>query len=339
MNVAIFAYSRQGCKTAQRIFSFFAEDHVRAFTVERLLLPGFQVIGKPEKDFYGNCFTWADAMIFVGACGIAVRQIAPHIRDKRTDPATVVIDELAGFVIPLLAGHIGGANDLARRLAAYLGAIATITTATDINRRFSVDTWATKHGFIIDRMDLAKTVSATILERDVAFCCDFSVATAYPNGLVCQNSGDVGIYIGYYKKKPFQQTLRIIPPILHLGIGCRRGVSAAAIAYAVEQTLERHAIDIRGVKQVASIQLKADEQGLLEYCRQNGLPLAFYSKEQLLQIQGDFSSSPFVHSITGVDTVCERAAMVGAADLIVAKTAIQGVTIAIAAENLEVYFE
>ncbi|MCR4963752.1 MAG: cobalamin biosynthesis protein [Firmicutes bacterium] len=338
MKVAVFAYSRQGCKTARRIFSYFAEDTLRGYTVERLAEPGFQPVGKPEKDFYGNCFAWADALIFVGACGIAVRQIAPHIRDKRTDPAVVAIDELARFVIPLLAGHIGGANDLSLALAAHLGATAAVTTATDINGRFAVDAWAAKHGYIIDRMDRAKAVSAAILEKDVAFCSDFPVATAYPNGVVAGDSGEVGIYLGYRRREPFRQTLRLIPPVLHIGIGCRRGASAETIAQAVEQTLEQHAIDIRGVRQAASIDLKAGEQGLLDYCRQKGWPLTFYSAEQLRQVEGSFSSSAFVQTVAGVDTVCERAAMVDAGRLIVPKTAMQGVTVAIAAENMEVYF-
>ena len=90
-----------------------------------------------------------DALIFVGAAGIAVREIAPYVRDKRTDPAVLGLDERANFVIPLLSGHIGGANALARRLAAALGATAVVTTATDVNGKFSVDTGCNRESILV----------------------------------------------------------------------------------------------------------------------------------------------------------------------------------------------
>ena len=89
-------------------------------------------------------FAQSDAIVFVGAVGIAVRAIAPHCRSKATDPAVVVLDECGRFAIPLLSGHLGGANDLARRLAKAYGAVPVITTATDANGVFAVDEWA-KH--------------------------------------------------------------------------------------------------------------------------------------------------------------------------------------------------
>ena len=139
MNIAIFAYSRTGCKTARRICMALPEAETLCYAVPRLAEPGFLPL---EKAVYGAAFSEMDALIFVGAAGIAVREIAPHVRDKRTDPAVLGLDERANFVIPLLSGHIGGANALARRLAAALGATAVVTTATDVNGKFSVDTWA-----------------------------------------------------------------------------------------------------------------------------------------------------------------------------------------------------
>lgn len=338
MKIALFAYSRQGCRTARAVMPLFSQDAIRAHTMERFEEQGFDPIHRPAKPFYEGLFSWADAFIFIGSCGIAVREIAPHVRDKRTDPSVVCIDELGNFVIPLLSGHIGGANEMALRIADYLGATPVITTATDINNRFSVDAWAARNDFVIDNIHRAKTVSAAILERDIPLSCDFAIKTNLPNGIVLGDCGELGVCISYLKRTPFEQTLRLIPKILHIGIGCRRGSSASAIHAAVKNVLEQNGLDSKGLKCVASIDLKADEAGLLKYCKDNGLTPIFYSSAELLEIPGDFTPSAFVQSVTGVDNVCERAALRGADKLIVKKTALNGVTVAVAAEKLEVRF-
>lgn len=340
MKIALFAYSRQGCRTGRSIRSCFPSETVRAYTAERLAEEDYLVIPKSRAEsFYGEQFNWADAMIFVGSCGIAVREIAPHIRDKRTDPAVLCTDELGKFVISLLSGHIGGANALALQVAEVLGATPVITTATDINRKFSVDAWAARNGFLIENMQRAKAVSAAILERTIPLFSDFPVVTNYPNGVEPEKEGELGICLSYQKKEPFSQTLRLIPKILHLGIGCRRGTTEQTIHRAVSAVLKEHNIDHRAIKCVASIDIKAEEAGILRYCIDNSLPAVFYSAAQLREVSGAFTSSAFVQSITGVDNVCERAALKEAAELIVKKTAIDGVTVAIAAEKLEVSFE
>lgn len=338
MKIALVAYSRQGCRTARVIMSLFSQDDIRAHTMERFEEAGFAPILRPAKPFYGELFSWADAMIFVGSCGIAVREIAPHVHDKRTDPAIVCIDELGRFVIPLLSGHIGGSNDMALIIANHINATPVITTATDINNRFSVDAWAARNGFVIDNIHRAKTVSAAILERDIPLSCDFPIATNLPNGVVLGNSGDLGISVSYLKRNPFEKTLRLIPRILHIGIGCRRGTSASAIHEAVKEVLEQNKLDHKAIKCIASIDLKADEEGLLKYCEDHGLTPSFYSSAELLEVPGEFTPSAFVQSVTGVDNVCERAALKGANKLIVKKTALNGVTVAVAAEKLEVRF-
>ncbi len=342
MRLAVFAFSRRGQATAERIVRALSGEETvcAAYTPERLAGGGFAPIPKPSGAFYGGLFQSRDALVFVGAAGIAVRAIAPHVRSKTTDPAVVCVDELGHFVIPLLSGHIGGANALAERLAETLGAVCAVTTATDVNRRFSVDRWAAEQGYVIDDMRAAKTVSAAILEGDVPLCSALPLGTALPAGVVPGASGAAGIYIGWEKRAPFAVTLRLIPRVLCLGLGCRRGTEAGVIDAAVSAVLEENSIDPRAVRTAASIDLKAAETGLLTCCEARGWPLAFYTAAQLEAVSGHFTPSAFVRSVTGVDNVCERAALAGGAkQLIVKKTARTGVTVAVAAEQTEVRFD
>lgn len=338
MNIAVFAYSRQGCRTARRVAAHFAGHTVKAYTMERFAETDFLPIRRPAKDFFGPIFGTVDAMVFVGSTGIAVREIAPHVRDKATDPAVVSVDELGQFCIPLLSGHIGGANALALELANALGAIPVITTATDINKRFSVDAWAARNGYGISNLSRAKAVSAAILERDIPLRSDYPIRGELPAGVTLEGSADVGISIGATQKEPFEKTLRLVPPVLHLGLGCRRGTSKETIREAVDAVLKEHNLDRRAIKCAASIDLKLDEQGLLDFCREWNLPVRFYTPEELKALSGDFTSSAFVQNVTGVDNVCERAALIGAEKLIVKKTAGNGVTVALAEEHWEVQF-
>lgn len=338
MRVSLFAFSRRGMQTAEQVLSALRDDEIQLYAPERIASGKFLPIPAPAKDLYDEMFSISNAMVFIGAAGIAVRAVAPFVKSKLTDPAVLCIDEFGKFVIPLLSGHIGGANELAKRFSVILNAQAVITTATDINRRFAVDSWAVSHGFLIDDIRKAKEISAAILEQDIPVCSMLPIRGDLPNGLYLSGNGLLGIYIGWEKKQPFVNTLRLIPDNLHLGIGCRKGTDSAVIKQAVAAVLDENCIDPAALKCVASIELKKNEPGLLEFCNEKSLPVVFCSAEELRKIPGKFTRSSFVEKTTGVDNVCERAAMVGADRLIVRKTIINGVTIAVAAEIHEVNF-
>ena len=281
MKLAIFAYSRRGCALARRVLDALPDSEGACYTLARFEETGFLPIPQPSQPFYGELFNAMDALIFVGAAGIAVRSIAPHVRSKKTDPAVICLDELGTWVVPLLSGHIGGANALARTLAEALEAQCVLTTATDVNRRFSVDTWATENGYVLSSMAAAKAVSAAILEGDVPFLSSLPVLTDPAPGLTPGERGSVGIYIGWEKREPFQTTLRLVPRALHLGLGCRRGTAEEAIRAAVEGTLEQAGIDPAAICCAASIDLKKDEAGLLAFCEHRGWPIRFYTGQRL----------------------------------------------------------
>ena len=188
MRAALFAFSRGGCATARRILAALPEETWMCYTMPRFEEPGFLPL---DRAIYDVCFSSMDALIFVGACGIAVREIAPYVKSKKTDPAVVCIDEAGQFVIPLLSGHIGGANALAEKLAEKLDATAVVTTATDVRGKFAVDAWAARHGCAISDMGLAKAVSAAILEKDIPLCSQFSLP-APAGGYVCRGEWPAG---------------------------------------------------------------------------------------------------------------------------------------------------
>ena len=215
-------------------------------------------------------------------------------------------------------------------------------TATDVNGRFSADSWAAERGLYIGDLRAAKRFSAGILCRDLPLSSDFPLEGPLPPGVFVGSAGDLGLAISCRAKHPFDETLLLIPRILHLGIGCRRGAAAEAIDAAVRSSLEEAGLCPQAVCGAASIDLKRGEPGLIAWARASLLPLGFYSADELNAVPGEYSGSDFVKQTVGVDNVCERAAMRDAgegAQLIVKKTGLGGVTIAIAQEKWSACFE
>ena len=326
MNALIFAFTRRGIDTARRVREAVGGE----IRVPRRLEAGdCPAYAGSLSDCVGAGFD-RDALVFVGAAGIAVRAVAPFVSDKLSDPAVLCLDERGQFVVPLLSGHIGGANRLARQIASALGATPVITTATDVNGRFSVDAWASERGFAISDMALAKRVSAEILTREIPFCADGPVSGELPDGLVPGDSGPLGICASTRRLQPFDATLLLAPKALRVGIGCRRGTPREAIDARIEAVFAANGLNIEAVGAVATIDRKGDEPGLVDCCRDRGWPLKLYTAEQLEAVPGAFSDSEFVRAAVGVGNVCERAALAEGGRLVVPKTAGDGVTVAVA---------
>lgn len=329
---------KEGHDTEIAVKSRFAEKNKEAELKEDL------------KTWTEKRFRDKDALIFVGATGITVRTIAPFVRDKRQDPAVIVLDERGRFCIPLLSGHIGGANELAVWLSEQIQATPVITTATDVNRQFAVDVYAARNNMTLSNMTYAKEVSASLLSGyPVGFQSDFPVDGRLPAGLVwsgrlkTENPDEVTLGISIspsYQNKYFDHCLWLIPRCITLGIGCKKGVRLEQIEKLVDEVLKEQYLYPEALCQVATIDLKAEEPGLLEFCRKYGLSLITYTSAELKSVPGDFSSSGFVESVTGVDNVCERSAVLaGEGDLIVKKTCGDGVTCACVRKDWRIRFE
>lgn len=334
MKLACITFTAQGKKCAEDIFADLSGWEVT-------ISAGFGEGKVNFRTWTKQAFEQADAIVFVGASGIAVRAIAPHVESKTTDPAVLVIDEEGRWIIPLLSGHIGGANRLAKQLAELSGGAAVLTTATDVRGVWAVDEWASRRGIAIKNPRAIKTISARLLEgKQVRLYTDIAVEGSYP-ALVLQadNRSEADMVLSPYRQPDNSEVLRLIPACMHLGIGCRKGASADDIEKAFQQALGQSGIEEESIVGVFSIDLKKDEEGLLAFCENHGWTLTTYSAAVLEKVEGSVSHSDFVKEITGVDGVCERSALADADDLIYERHSFGALTIAIARKNISYQFE
>ena len=315
--------------------------------------------GKPPVrvgDWARDHFATDAVLFFIGAAGIAVRAIAPHVKDKKTDPAVIVLDERGQFAVPILSGHIGEANLFAQMAAALTGGQAVLTTATDVNDLFAVDVLAHRNALIISDMTKAKLFSAALLESREArlyipgeYADVITVKGDVPKEVLVLVRPDGGTE-AQLKDLPTAEIsprvpdadgyLQLIPRCLTVGVGCRRGKSKEEIGGFLKEVFEEAGLDLRAVSSLASIDLKKDEEGLIGLASDLKVPFETFSADSLQGIEGDFTPSAFVAETTGVDNVCERAAVAaGGARLLLKKTARDGVTIAVGIKPVEIVFD
>lgn len=282
------------------------------------------------KGWTAEHFAQDEALIFVGAVGIAVRAIAPYCRSKAADPAVVVVDEGGSFAVPLLSGHLGGANALARALAKACGAVPVITTATDVNGLFAVDLWAKAQNCAVLEPERIKHVSGALLAGQTVRCWSpWPVAGEAPAGVKKADAPEAADFA--LTLTPQGGALHLVPRIGVLGVGCRRGTTARQLEEAFAAFCAASGLSPAAVCAAASIDLKKDEPGLAAFCKAHGWPITFYPADELQAVPGQFTPSAFVAGVTGVDNVCERSAVkASGGTLLLPKTAGGGVTLALA---------
>ncbi|MCQ2962239.1 MAG: cobalt-precorrin 5A hydrolase [archaeon] len=307
MKVSIIAFTDNGMEIAYKLSNSLSESNDVDFTR----------CGKGALSTWTEeHFSTNDALIFIGAIGIALRAIAPYIKTKTKDPAVVVVDELGQFSIPILSGHIGGANELALQISKYLGSIPVITTATDINKVFAVDTWAKSQGLQILNPECIKLVSSKLLNGEsVHVKSDYPIQGNFPKNVYLNDLEDSRV--GYdviithkdLENECKNDALLLVPQIITVGIGCRKDISFEAIESSILNILESENYHILSINALASIDKKANEKGILEFAKKYDLPFNTYSAEELNSLEGDFTKSEFVKSVVEVDNVCERSAI------------------------------
>ena len=331
MTVRLLAFTQKGMELARRLAAELSGEAARCGE------------GCTLDAWTADAFANADALVYVGAAGIAVRAVAPYAGNKASDPAVVAVDECGRFAVPLLSGHLGGANRLARRIGAVCGALPVITTATDANGAFAVDEWAVRQGCCVLDVPRIKRVSAKILAGEKItmsvqtghLAVDETIPSeirlcAYPpvekvDVLIADNTEEI------FRKEAAELLLK--PKKYILGAGCKKGTDSVKLEAFLRKILEEQDIAIEQVAALASIDVKKEERCLLEFSEKYRIPFQTYPAQKLQTVYGTFHGSDFVKSQVGVDNVCERAAMKAAgADgrICRAKQAQDGMTVAIA---------
>lgn len=339
MKGAIFVFNEVGVSMAKIINEHLDFDIYSSSSVDDNT---YQKIPIGITSFAGELISMGyTAFIYISACGIAVRTMAPHIIDKATDPAVVVVDCHGKNVISLLSGHLGGANELTKLIATTINGQAIITTASDQMGILAVDMLAKKLDCHIDSMEKAKMITAMLVNRKkIAVLSDIPLSKEVSSrGLTMIKTMDEAIkfqgliIVSETRDIPWEiTTVKLTPKYYSLGIGCRRGVQYREIAACLKKFLDANEIDVSRIKKIATIPLKAKEQGIITLANEMDIPLQIVDLEKIVEVEHRFSGSEFVKATVGVKSVAQPCAYIssGRGKVVGGRFAENGVTLAVA---------
>ncbi len=358
--IAVVAITGRGVETALKIKEVLNNAGLSCivYAPKKYVQNGVIPLVKKIDEFVKDTYHEVDALVAVMATGITIRAVAPYLESKLTDPAVIGVDAAGKFVISLLAGHYGGANELARIIADGIGGTAVITTASDATGKQSVDELARILHLTIQNPESLVAVNSAIVngghlvvvligEVEISTnqigCYEVKKAENASQALEIINNYDAAILISAEPLTP--QVLRIdkfVKPftilktkLVVVGLGARKDSSAESIVEAVETSLELVHLSLASVNRFATVDIKRDSPAMLKAAEQLGKPLEFLSVDALRSLNHkDLSpDSKMVQEKIGVGGVCERAALIVAgknSKLILKKTKLNGVTVAVA---------
>ncbi|MBI5694347.1 MAG: cobalamin biosynthesis protein [Nitrospirae bacterium] len=354
MRPAVVAITKGGSELARRLQDAYPGG-VDLYLQKRFITKddaGARPVGNDLSALTGRLFRKYRSIAFIMAAGVVVRLIAPHLKDKTADPAVVVLDEGGRFVVSLLSGHIGGANALATELAGLIGAKAVITTASDVRGVPAVDTMAGLLGCAIEDMKAAKDVTAALVNGeevalyshiDLAYVAErlgplpdnLKLYTSIDDLLWADRAASVVITPNVLPEDELARLGRAVflrPKVLVVGMGCNRGTSQRELAGLVGRVFRARGLSPLSIRNIATIEDKRDEAGMLGFAARRGLPVTYYTKTKLSHGPTPSGRSEAVFRNMGVYGVCEPAALIsaGAKKLLVPKTKSKNTTVAVA---------
>ncbi|MFN4337031.1 MAG: cobalt-precorrin 5A hydrolase [Candidatus Nitrosocaldus sp.] len=332
--VAIVAITKHGIEIAGRLKDIMKEWDIYAPEKFRTSLDKSKVnwYSEPSATLIAKIFNSYDALICIFSLGAVIRMIAPYIRDKKSDPAVLVIDDTAKFVVSALSGHIGGANALARLVARILNATPVITTAADANETIAVDLLGSEFGWSIDKAtehNITMMSASMVNEEPIGIYQDAGEhhglwwsGRELPRNVRIFNSMDELYNSGL---KALIITDRLIdsrygellaravlyrPKSLIVGLGLHWDTSSDEIAKGIEHTFRDAMLSISSIRCIATLERGYEIIGLKEFSDNAKIPVEYYSKEQLASIQVP-NPSTLVERYEGTPSVAEAAALAG----------------------------
>ena len=352
MKLAIISFTENGIKLSQTVAKSLSGRKVTLYTkcsqytAEDLKV---QRVRESLQVWTAQRMAEGDALLFIGACGIAVRAIAPNLTDKLHDVPVLVMDEEGQYVIPILSGHVGGANELARELADLMDACPVITTATDVQKKFAVDLFAKRnHLEIMNKDGIAKVSAKALAGEQLTIAVRAKNIECYHPKFceVCEEDfteaenqllREASMHKQDQEACGVEQPLRLVPYVKDqpvdivvsemqdnknaliwlrprryvVGMGCRKNKASEELLAFYQETLEQAMVEPGEVYALASIDKKKDEPGLLAISERMRIPFFTYTAEELNRVGACVHSSEFVKAQVGVDNVCERAAFAG----------------------------
>lgn len=346
-DLAIFAVGRRGVRLAQRIRTQLGGEIFATKRVAGDAGPGLTAVPEGSlRKAVAAAFAERSSLVFIMPAGAAIRLIAPLLNDKRLDPAVVAVDEAGRHVISLLSSHLGGGNELARQVAAIIGAAPVITTTAEVTGGLALDLLAQQQGWRIDDASGLTRASGALLDGDPVACFQDAGDDAWwklapPNLTRLSHLEPIdaryqalvlisGRVVAFAGAVPPMAVFR--PPALVLGIGCVRGATAAELEELVLTALGDAGLTPLSVATLATIDAKRNEAGISELAARHGWPVKYFAPSELAAAPAPSGGSDYALAAVGTPAVCEPAALLaaGAAELLVPKTKSARATVAVA---------
>ncbi|MFT8340873.1 MAG: cobalt-precorrin 5A hydrolase [Clostridium beijerinckii] len=281
----------------------------------------------------------SEGIIFIASTGIAVRAIAPFLEGKDKDPGIVVVDLSCKYAINILSGHLGGGNELTYKVSEILNSMPIITTASDNLGLIAPDILAKENNLIIEDLKKAKYMAALLIDKKIIGIKDDYNIIKISNGYEkIQYLREDCIWITHclkssnneeLEKNDYSRILRLIKKDIVLGIGCRKGTTYEKLYDFVNANLIKYNLDIRAVSCIVSVDIKANEEGIIKLAERINCPFKTFSKDEIKTVQDKYDKSEFVFKTLGITGVCEPSVDLAGAEVIISKIKHEGMTLAI----------